>query len=64
MRHSFHPLAYLLALVLLAGFASCSKKDAAEARNLASYTLDSQTRNCLLTQTTSTQAELDYLPLA
>jgi hypothetical protein len=64
MRHSFQPLAYLLALVLLAGFASCSKKDAAAARNLASYTLDGQTRNCLLTQTTSTQAELDYLILS
>jgi hypothetical protein len=64
MRHSFHPLAYLLALLLLAGFASCSKKDAAEARNLASYTLDGQTRNCLLMRTMTTQTELDYLTLS
>lgn len=63
MLPCLRPLSCLLAPVLLLGLNSCSKKDAAEVKNVASYTLDGQARSCLLTQTASTQADFDYLTL-
>lgn len=64
MRPYLRPLSYLLVPVLLLALNSCSKKDAVEAKNVASYTLDGQTKNCLLTQTASTQTSFDYITLS
>lgn len=63
MLHCFRLLPSLLAPVLLVSLSACSKKDAVEVKNLASYSLDGQFKTCSLTQATSTQAEFDYVTL-
>ncbi|MFD1874297.1 hypothetical protein [Hymenobacter bucti] len=63
MRPYFRLLPSLLAPVLLVSLSACSKKDVVEVQNLASYSLDGHFRTCSLTQTTTTQAEFDYLTL-
>jgi hypothetical protein len=57
------PYFRLLPCLLLVSLSACSKKDAVEAQNLASYSLDGQFRTCSITQATSTQADFDYLTL-
>jgi hypothetical protein len=57
------PYFRLLPCLLLVSLSACAKKDAVEAQNLASYSLDGQFRTCSITQATSTQADFDYLTL-